>query len=67
MRRQLMMVLTQVHRLRREGARKAQADGEAYANLSIAKAQAEALRVQNAALPTAIYSGAPIPFLNVGK
>src|SRR5689334_25200141 len=32
------------------GARKAQADGEAYANLTIAKAQAEALRAQNAAL-----------------
>jgi regulator of protease activity HflC (stomatin/prohibitin superfamily) len=32
------------------GARKAQADGEAYANLKIATAQAEALRVQNAAL-----------------
>ena len=74
-------------------ARKAQSDGEAYANLTIAKAQAEALRVQNAALaqnkdvlelrrievervkaerwngalPTAIYAGAPIPFLNVGK
>ena len=65
----------------------------ADANLTIAKAQAEALRVQNAALaqnkdvlelrrievekikaekwdgalPTAIYAGAPIPFLNVGK
>ena len=75
------------------GARKAQADGEAYANLKIATAQAEALRVQNAALaqntdvlelrrievertkaerwngalPTSIYAGAPIPFLNVGK
>jgi regulator of protease activity HflC (stomatin/prohibitin superfamily) len=75
------------------GARKAQADGEAYANLKIATAQAEALRVQNAALaqnkdvlelrrievertkaerwngalPTAIYAGAPIPFLNVAK
>jgi regulator of protease activity HflC (stomatin/prohibitin superfamily) len=31
-------------------ARKAQADGEAYANLTIAKAQADALKVQNAAL-----------------
>lgn len=31
-------------------ARKAQADGEAYANLAIAKSQAEALRLQNAAL-----------------
>lgn len=75
------------------GARKAQADGEAYANLVVAKAQAEALRVQNAALaqnkdvlelrrievektkaerwngalPSAIYAGAPVPFLNVSK
>jgi regulator of protease activity HflC (stomatin/prohibitin superfamily) len=74
-------------------ARKAQADGEAYANLVVAKAQAEALRVQsaalaqnrevlelrrieveqtkaekwNGALPTSIYAGAPIPFLNVSK
>jgi regulator of protease activity HflC (stomatin/prohibitin superfamily) len=74
-------------------ARKAQADGEAYANLTIAKAQADALRVQsaalaqskdvlelrrievertkaekwNGALPTSIYAGAPIPFLNVTK
>lgn len=31
-------------------ALKAKADGEAYANLTVAKAQAEALRVQNAAL-----------------
>jgi prohibitin 2 len=31
-------------------ARKVQADGEAYANLTIAKAQADALRVQSAAL-----------------
>ena len=72
---------------------KARAEGEAYANLAVAKAQAEALRVQNAALreakdvlelrrievekvkaerwngqlPTAIYSGAPVPFLNVSK
>ena len=72
---------------------KARAEGEAYANLAVAKAQAEALRVQNAALrenkdvlelrrievervkadkwngqlPTAIYSGAPVPFLNVTK
>jgi regulator of protease activity HflC (stomatin/prohibitin superfamily) len=72
---------------------KARADGEAYANLAMAKAQAEALRVQNAALrenkdvlelrrievekvkadkwngqlPSAIYSGAPVPFLNVSK
>ncbi|HEY8100537.1 MAG TPA: prohibitin family protein [Burkholderiaceae bacterium] len=75
------------------GARRAQADGEAYANLTIAKAQADALRLQNAALaqnkdvlelrrievektkaekwdgalPTSIYAGAPIPFMNVGK
>lgn len=75
------------------GAVKARADGEAYASLAVAKAQAEALRVQNAALrenkevlelrrievekvkadrwngvlPTAIYSGAPVPFLNVSK
>ena len=74
-------------------ARRAQADGEAYANLKVATAQAEALKVQNAALaqnkdvlelrrieveqtkaekwngvlPAAIYAGAPIPFLNVGK
>jgi prohibitin 2 len=74
-------------------ARKVQADGEAYANLKIATAQADALKVQNAALaqnkdvlelrrievartkaerwngalPSAIYAGAPIPFLNVGK
>jgi prohibitin 2 len=74
-------------------ARKVQADGEAYANLTIAKAQADALRVQsaalaqskdvlelrrievertkaekwNGALPTSIYAGAPIPFLNVTK
>lgn len=63
------------------------------ANLAVAKAQAEALRVQNVALreskealelrrievekvkadrwngvlPTAIYSGAAVPFLNVTK
>jgi len=74
-------------------AKKAEADGEAYASLAIAKSQAEALRIQNAALaqnkdvlelrrievektkadkwngqlPTAIYAGAPIPFLNVTK
>ncbi len=74
-------------------AQKARADGEAYSNLAIAKAQAEALRVQNAALaqnkdvlelrrievervkadkwngalPTSIYAGAPIPFMNVSK
>jgi prohibitin 2 len=72
---------------------KARADGEAYANLAVAKAQAEALRVQNSALrenkdvlelrrievekikaekwngalPSSIYSGAPVPFLNVSK
>lgn len=74
-------------------ALRAKADGEAYANLKVAQAQAEALRVQNAALsqnkdvlelrrievemvkagkwngalPQAIYAGAPIPFLQVGK
>lgn len=74
-------------------ALKAKADGEAYANLKVATAQADALKIQNAALaqnkdvlelrrieveqtkaakwngalPTAIYAGAPIPFLNVGK
>jgi prohibitin 2 len=73
-------------------ALRAKADGEAYANLKIANAQAEALKVQNAALaqnkdvlelrrieverikaekwngalPTSIYAGAPIPFMNVG-
>jgi prohibitin 2 len=72
-------------------ALKAKADGEAYANLKVATAQADALKIQNAALaqnkdvlelrrieveqtkanrwngalPTAIYAGAPIPFLNV--
>ena len=72
---------------------RAKADGDAYANLKIATAQADALKVQNAALtqnrdvlelrrieveqtkaakwngvlPTAIYAGAPIPFLNVEK
>ena len=72
---------------------RAKADGDAYANLKIATAQADALKVQNAALtqnrdvlelrrieveqtkaekwngvlPAAIYAGAPIPFLNVGK
>jgi prohibitin 2 len=72
-------------------AARARADGEAYANLKVATAQADALKVQNAALgqnkdvlelrrieveqtkaerwngqlPTAIYAGAPIPFLNV--
>jgi regulator of protease activity HflC (stomatin/prohibitin superfamily) len=74
-------------------AMKARADGEAYSNLTIAKAQADALKLQNAALtqskdvlelrrievekvkaekwdgalPQAIYAGAPIPFLNMGK
>ncbi len=74
-------------------ALKAKADGEAYANLKVATAQADALRIQNAALaqnkdvlelrrievemvkagkwngalPQAIYAGAPIPFLQVGK
>lgn len=72
-------------------ALKAKADGEAYANLKVATAQADALKIQNAALaqnkdvlelrkievekvkaerwdgklPTAIYAGAPIPFLNI--
>ena len=72
---------------------KATADGAAYATVKNAEAQAEALKVQNAALaqnkdvlelrriqveqtkaekwdgklPEAIYAGAPIPFLNVGK
>jgi prohibitin 2 len=71
-------------------AAKKRADGEAYANLTIATAQAESLRLQNAAiaqskdvlelrrievqlaqankwngvLPTSIYAGAPIPFMN---
>lgn len=74
-------------------ALKAKADGEAYSALKIATAQADALKVQNAALaqnkdvlelrrievnletakrwngalPTAIYSGAPIPFIDTGK
>jgi prohibitin 2 len=72
---------------------RATADGEAYATLKNAQADAEALRVKNAAigqspqvlelqriqveqtkaekwdgkLPEAIYAGAPIPFLQVGK
>ena len=72
-------------------ALKARADGEAYATLKAATAQADALRVQNAALrenkdvlelrrievqlaqaqrwngvlPTNIYAGAPVPFLNL--
>lgn len=74
-------------------ATRAKADGEAYAQLKVATAQAESLKIQNAALaqnkdvlelrrievemvkakgwngalPTAIYAGAPIPFLNMGK
>lgn len=74
-------------------ALKATADGEAYANLKVATAQADALKIQNAALsqnkdvlelrrievdmerarrwngalPTAIYAGAPIPFLDTAK
>ena len=74
-------------------ALRARADGEAYATLKAAEAQAESLKVQsaalaqgkdilelrrievervkaekwNGALPTAIYAGAPIPFLNVAK
>src|ERR1700730_4738016 len=70
---------------------KATADGNAYANLKVATAEAESLKIQNAALaqnrgvlelrritveqtkaekwngqlPTSIYAGAPIPFLNV--
>lgn len=74
-------------------ALRAKADGEAYANLKVATAQADALRIQNAALaqnkdvlelrrieveavkaskwngalPQAIYAGAPIPFLQIGK
>jgi prohibitin 2 len=70
---------------------RATADGEAYATLKNAEAQAEALKIQSAALvqsnnvlelrriqveqtkaerwngqlPSAIYAGAPIPFLNV--
>lgn len=70
---------------------RATADGQAYATLKNAEAQAEALKIQSAALvqsnnvlelrriqveqtkaerwngqlPSAIYAGAPIPFLNV--
>lgn len=70
---------------------RATADGEAYATLKNAEAQAEALKIQSAALvqsnnvlelrriqveqtkaerwngqlPSSIYAGAPIPFLNV--
>ena len=69
------------------------ADGQAYATMKAAEAQADALKVQgsalaqnkdilelrrievervkaekwNGALPTSIYAGAPIPFLNVSK
>jgi prohibitin 2 len=72
-------------------AARATADGQAYANLKVATAQADALKIQNAALaqnkdvlelrrievemtkaskwdgalPTAIYAGAPIPFMSV--
>ena len=72
-------------------AMKAEADGKAYYNVTMAKATAESLRIQanaiasnpqvlelerikvemekaskwNGALPTSIYSGAPIPFLQV--
>lgn len=72
---------------------KARADGNAYATLKNAQAEAQALSVKNTALvqaaqvlelnriqveqtkaerwngvlPTAIYAGAPIPFLNVTK
>lgn len=72
---------------------RATADGAAYANLTVAKAQADAIRAQSAALsqnkevlelrrievelekakkwdgalPQSIYSGAPIPFMNLGK
>lgn len=75
-----------------ESVRK-KADGDAYAVLANARAQADALRIQgkaleenprilelrrieverikaegwNGALPTSIYAGAPIPFLNVEK
>jgi hypothetical protein len=70
---------------------RATADGEAYARLKVATAEAESLKIQNAALAqnrdvlelrritveqtkaerwngqlqSAIYAGAPIPFLNV--
>ena len=76
-------------------AARATADGAAYAQLKVATAQADALRVQNAALaqnkdvlelrrievamkqaeaalkwngvlPTSIYAGAPLPFINAG-
>ncbi len=74
-------------------ALRATADGQAYATMKAAEAQADALKVQgsalaqnkdilelrrievervkaekwNGALPTSIYAGAPIPFLNVSK
>ncbi len=74
-------------------AARATADGQAYANLTVARAQADALRLQNSALaqskdvlelrrieveqikankwngqlPTNMYAGAPIPFLNMAK
>lgn len=77
-------------------ALKAKADGEAYSALKAATAQAEALRIQNAALaqnkdvlelrrievdkiraeaqmkwdgklPTAMYSGAPLPLLDLAR
>ena len=47
------MKAAQTARIKAEGeanAIKARADGDAYANLTVAKAQAEALRIQNAAL-----------------
>jgi prohibitin 2 len=72
-------------------AQRKTADGEAYAQLKIATAQADSLKIQNAALaqnkdvlelrrieveqtkankwngalPTSIYAGAPIPFMNL--
>jgi regulator of protease activity HflC (stomatin/prohibitin superfamily) len=75
------------------GALRAKADGEAYANLKVATAQADALKIQNAALaqnkdvldlrrievtlaiaqkwdgklPANMYSGAPIPLLDLTK
>ncbi|HEY8026873.1 MAG TPA: SPFH domain-containing protein [Burkholderiaceae bacterium] len=74
-------------------ALRAKADGEAYATVKAAEAQADSLKVQSAALaqnkdilelrrievekikaekwdgalPSSIYAGAPIPFLNVSK
>jgi len=72
---------------------RATADGQAYATIKNAEAQADAIKVQNAALtqgqqvlelrriqveqtkaekwngqlPSAVYAGAPIPFMNVGR